>query len=153
MGAVRSWLTGVILTALLSSLIRSLLPEGAVRRIGAFTGGLVLMSAMLLPFLQGRLDLPDLRWETYEEAVAQRKAELDGEAARELETQVARRTEALIKVRGAELGLSLDCAVTVRGDPPLPWSAALSAERDPDLERWIEAELGIPALRIAWGEE
>ena len=82
MEAVRGWLTGVVAVSVLLYLVRVLAPKGAVGRVAEFTGGLLLLLALLQPLssLAGDWEaaLPDLQremeqrqavLETYREAV------------------------------------------------------------------------------------
>ena len=75
-GAVRTWLTSVAAVTLLLSVVQTLTPEGAMRKIAGFTGGLVLLAALLQPLLgtdlsRLRLDFPD-----YQREIEARAAEL-----------------------------------------------------------------------------
>ena len=48
-GAVGSWLRSVAAVTLLLSVVQILIPEGALRRVAGFTGGLLLLAALLQP--------------------------------------------------------------------------------------------------------
>ena len=49
MEAVRGWITGVTAVAALLFLVKPLAPKGAVGRVAEFTGGLLLLLALLQP--------------------------------------------------------------------------------------------------------
>ena len=51
MAAVREWLETVVLVTMLLALVESMIPEGAIRRIAGFTGGVILLIALLRPLL------------------------------------------------------------------------------------------------------
>ena len=59
--AVQEWLRAVVVTALLLSVVQTLLPEGNVRRIASFSGGLILMLVLLRPLLGTDLSALELR--------------------------------------------------------------------------------------------
>ena len=46
--AVREWLTSVVAVTLLLTVAQTLIPEGNIRKIAAFTGGLALLAALPL---------------------------------------------------------------------------------------------------------
>ena len=68
--AVRSWLIAVAAAAFLVSLSQSLIPEGTVRKIASFTGGLILLLVMVKPLLGADFERLDLRYEDYAAAVS-----------------------------------------------------------------------------------
>lgn len=49
MAFLRQWLLGVVSCAFLVSLLDQLTPEGSVRKLARFSGGLVLIFCMLRP--------------------------------------------------------------------------------------------------------
>ena len=76
MEAVRAWLTSVVLVSLLLSVAQSLIPQGTVRQAASFTGGLILLLALLRPVLEADLDRLELDFSGYQAAVEERQAEL-----------------------------------------------------------------------------
>lgn len=76
-GLIRQWLTAVVLVTMLLSVAQTLVPEGTVRKITSFIGGLLLLLVMLQPLL--RTDLGSLRIhaEDYAAAIEERQAELE----------------------------------------------------------------------------
>ena len=75
--AVQEWLRAVVVTALLLSVVQTLLPEGNVRRIASFSGGLILMLVLLRPLLGTDLSALELDLAPYREAIEERQAELE----------------------------------------------------------------------------
>ena len=150
--ALRSWLSSIVVVSLLLSVARTLTPEGPIRRIGSFTGGLILIAVLLTPLRGWKTDWPELDYETYQEAIARRRDELDREGEAELQQLVARRVERLIEEQAETAGEMLSAAVEIRMEEgtPLPWSVEVSGPWDADLSRWIETELGIPRSRQSW---
>ena len=58
--ALREWVTSVVLVTLLLSVAQTLIPEGSIRKIAVFTGGLILLTALLQPVLGADLSRLDL---------------------------------------------------------------------------------------------
>ena len=46
-GAVRSWLTSIAAVTLMLTVVQTLVPEGTLRKISGFTGGLLLLVSVL----------------------------------------------------------------------------------------------------------
>ena len=105
--ALRSWLSSIVVVSLLLSVARTLTPEGPIRRIGSFTGGLILIAVLLTPLRGWKTDWPELDYETYQEAIARRRDELDRAGEAELQQLVARRVERLIEEQAETAGESV----------------------------------------------
>lgn len=155
MEAVRAWLTSVVLSAFLISLIRILLPEGPLRQAGAFTCSLALMAAIARPLVGLEPEWPSASLKDYEDTITQRIEELYAEEARTFREQVAERTEELIVQQGADLGVTVSAAVTLRDDDdaPVPWAVTLSGPRNASLEAWLSDALDIPPERQFWSDD
>ena len=50
-GMIRQWLTAVVMVTMLLSVAQTLVPEGTIRKITSFIGGLLLLLVMLQPLL------------------------------------------------------------------------------------------------------
>ena len=154
-GAVRTWLTSVAAVTLLLSVVQTLTPEGAMRKIAGFTGGLVLLAALLQPLLgtdlsRLRLDFPD-----YQREIEARAAELDAAGKASLEGLIEERTAAYISDKADALGLDIKARVDTEpgaDGTPVPHSAELEGPYSGELAAWIAQELGIPAERQVWHE-
>ena len=153
--AVRSWLTSITAVTLMLTVVQTLVPEGTLRKITGFTGGLLLLAALLQPVL--RTDLGGLRLDLsgYGGAIEERWAELYTAGKEELAAIIAERTAAYISDKADALGLEV--TVRVETEPgeegtPLPVSAELEGSYSQDLADWIAGELGIPAERQVWHE-
>ena len=48
MTAAREWLTAVVTVTLLLSVVQTLVPEGSLRKIAGFTGGLLLLAVLIV---------------------------------------------------------------------------------------------------------
>lgn len=153
MAAVREWLLSVVVVSLLLGVAEQLIPEGSIRKIAGFTGGLILLLTLLQPVL--RTDLGRLRLERsdYGEAIAQRQKELTQQSDKELATLIARRTEAYISDKATQLGLEISVHVrteTGADGVPYPAEAEVRGPQSEDLATYIEQELGIPPERQVW---
>lgn len=112
MEQLRTWLLGITAAAMILALVDCLMPEGAVKRVGKLTGGLVLILVILQPILgldyqTLAAELVHYRFETEEYSNA---LELENERLQKL--IIEDRTGAYIQDRAA--GMDIDCAVTVR---------------------------------------
>ena len=155
MEALRSYLTSIVVVALLLTVSQTLVPEGSLRQIASFLGGLVLLAALLGPALE--LDLsglgPDLR--AWQRAVEERQSELQEAQQSELSAVIAEETSSYISDKAEELGLSVAVRVETRSGAdgvPVPWSANLTGQRSAALETFLSEDLGIPAERQVWHE-
>ncbi len=148
--AVREWLTSVVAVTLLLTVAQTLIPEGSIRKVAAFTGGLALLAALLQPVLRTDLSRLELDLDAYSEAVQERQAELEEAREEELSSVIASRTEAYILDKAAQLGLSVtvrvETAVGAEG-VPIPWAVEVRGGRSEELAAYMERELGIPRER------
>ncbi len=154
--AVRSWLTSIAAVTLMLTVIQTLVPEGTLRKISGFTGGLLLLAALLQPVLKTDLGRMRLDFSDYSAAIENRAAELNTAGKEEMAAIIAGRTAAYISDKADALGLE-GITVRVETEPgtdgvPLPVSAVLAGPYSQDLADWIAGELGIPAERQVWHE-
>ena len=154
-GAVRSWLTSIAAVTLILTVVQTLVPEGTLKKITGFTGGLLLLAALLQPVLRADLEGLELDLSAYGGAIEARQAELEAAGKEELAAIIAGRTAAYISDKADALGLEV--SVRVETEPgeegtPLPVSAELEGPYSQDLADWIAGELGIPAERQVWHE-
>lgn len=153
--ALRSWVTSIAAVTMLLTVVQTLVPEGTLRKISGFTGGLLLLAALLQPLLRAdlgglRLDLSD-----YREAIEDRAADLNTAGKEELADIIAGQTAAYISDKADALGLAVTARVETEEDGggiPLPASAELTGPYSRELADWIALELGIPAERQVWHE-
>ncbi len=148
MDAVRQWLTSVVLTSFLISLLRLLLPEGSLRKAGAFTGSLVLLTAIVRPLARLEPDWPDWNLSAYESAIAERMDELSAGQEDAFAAQVAERTAEAIRAYAP--GVSARVTVRAQDGVPLPWAVTLSGTPEAGLSAWLTNALDIPPERQFW---
>ena len=155
MGALREWLTSLVAVSMLLSVAQTLVPEGSIRKIASFTGGLILLVVLLRPLLGADMSRLDLHLEDYERAIGQRQEELGAAGEAELAGIIEERTAAYISDKADTLGLAVKVQVETKpaGDGvPVPWRAELWGPRSPAMATYMEEELGIPGERQVWHE-
>ena len=155
MGALREWLTSLVAVSMLLSVAQTLVPEGSIRKISSFTGGLILLVVLLRPVLGTDLSRLDLHLEDYERAIGQRQEELSAAGEAELAGIIEERTAAYISDKADTLGLAVQVQVETKTGAdgvPVPWQAEIWGQRSPILAAYMEEELGIPGKRQVWHE-
>ena len=148
MASLRAWLGSLVALSLLLSALRSLTPEGPLRKIAAFTGGLVLLSALLRPLTGGGLRMPEWDWDGDEAELAAWEAE----TRRAFGDRVAAGTAAAVEERAASMGLAVSAEAELfwRDGTPLPWAVTVYGSRNAALAQWIADALDIPPERQYW---
>ena len=157
MAATREWLTSVVAVSLLLAAAQSLVPEGSIKRIASFTGGLALLLILLRPLgAMGEYAGLSLDFERVSREIDARVEELQGEENTLLAEGIASRTAAYIWDKAVSLGVSVEVSVeTAPGEDgvPIPWAAEVTGPRSEELAVYMERELGIPRERQVWHEE
>lgn len=148
---LRNWMMGITAAAIILSLADSLMPDGAVKKIGKLTGGLLLMIVVLRPFL-------NLNYETLAGSLANYRIEVqEFSSGIEIENErlkkiiIEDRTGAYIQDKAGELGLRCFVEVSCELDESeslFPASVIVSGEMEQrqidELSKWIEGEIAIP---------
>ena len=125
---LQAYLLRLIAAALLTALAAAVTPEGRVKRVTAFAGGLLLAVVLLGPM--GEVDFDDMaraisHIETeYQENVTGIRA-----ASTQVQSQlISQRAEAYILSKAEAMGLALQVQVQTRqeGLYPYPWSVTLT---------------------------
>ena len=152
MHAIQEWLAAVVVVAMLLSVVQVLIPEGPIRKIASFTGGLILMVTLLRPVLGMDLSRLELRLHTYEAAIQDRQQELEENGKTELAKLIEERTAAYISDKGAALGVNCHAVVEteLRSGVPYPCAVTLDVERNETLAACIAADLGIGKEAQVW---
>ena len=152
----RTWLLGVVLTALAGGLARQLAPQGKEQSMVRLVSGLLLALAILRP-LAGNgwdgLELPagNFSLQSREQAEIYRKNQQET-----LSAIIAEKTEAYILDKANRLGLDCRVHVTVSAGEsgiPLPRSVTVLGAYSPALAECMEEEVGIPAQHQIWLED
>ena len=154
MDFLRQWLLGVITCAMLVSVVQQLCPEGSVRKLARFTGGLLLLCAMLRPLTT--IELPGVDWDAggYREAVARLELELDATRKNAMADGIARSLDAYIEDKAASLGADVRAEVRLRGEGEalLPEAVTLHGAYSAALSDYLADELNLPKERQTWIE-
>lgn len=156
MDSLRTWISSIVAVTLLLAIAQSLVPEGTLRRVAGFTGGLVLLLALLRPLLAG--GLPDLGLETeaWTKAIEAQQEALSRQGEDALAALIAERTASYISDKGAALGLEVTAEVETRAGEegvPVPYSVELEGPWSQELASYITEELDIPPERQVWNEQ
>lgn len=155
MGALREWLTSIVVTAMLLALVQSLIPEGTVRRIGSFTGGLILMITLMQPLLGRDLRRLELNFAPYQEEIRLRGEELEQNRVSELSAIIEQQTAAYILDKAEALGAEVEVQVQMEtggNGMPVPVAVRLQGSYSVALAAYMERELGISTERQVWHE-
>ena len=153
MDLLRIWLTGVIAVALLLSVIYALLPAGKLRSVVRFTGGLVLLLAVLRPLVG-----MDTEWEMgYEDCAREIQEQIGAyqeENLKQARDIIAEQVAAYISDKGQQLGISCHPRVMtqLRDGVPYPDNVTMDIPLQQELADYIADTLGIPAERQIWQE-
>ena len=154
--ALQTYLLRLIATALLTALATAVTPEGRVRRVVGFAGGLLLAITLLRPV--GTVDF-DAMARAISRIEMEYSENVTGVRAASTQVQaviISQRTEAYILSKAEAMGLALQVQVETQMDGlyPYPWAVTLTgqatAQEKEVLERYIEENLAIPAQRQTW---
>ena len=154
MELLRAWLTGITAAAILCALANSLMPEGAVRRVGKLACGLLMLSAILRPLVEVEALSPGDLLKDYQARAAVQAQTLEEERNAALKSVIEQEFAAYIVDKAAQMGAACTAQVTCQlGEDGvfLPRSAALQGSFTPqqqeELARILEEELAIPRAR------
>lgn len=155
-GAIKEYLLSVAASAMLLSLVQTVLPKGAVRRVAVFIGGLLLILAVLSPIIDLDYDslaqsITDIRIEA-----AEIEANVDLTDRELMADIIKERCRTYIWDKANELGADLEVEVTLSkdGDYPYPESVRLigkaTSEQRSQLTEFISRNMDIPPKRQEW---
>ena len=157
MGGLGEGLSAILTAAVLCAAAESLMPDGAVKRVGRLVCGLVMVSVLLRP-LTAFDPTAGRRWlEDYMDGIRLEEQHLEERVTGEMKGIIEGECAAYIADKGAELGLTCRAEVLCRGGEAgvwLPHSARVSgvpegAERT-KLAAVIQHDLSIPPDRLTW---
>ena len=153
--AVREWIRSIVMVTMLLSVGQAMVPEGQIRKIFSFSGGLVLVIVLLHPVLglEGSVLIEPL--EVYERQIFKQKEELEQMVRAEQETIIEENLTAYIsdKAEALEEGGSVRIRAETAEDGTVILSAELVGEPSESLAEYLEQELGIPRERQVWIHE
>jgi stage III sporulation protein AF len=156
MELVRTWIVSVVTVSMLLNLVRLLTPKGSVQKIASFTGGLILLLALLRPLAKAEFSKLVTDIEMFSEAVELRQEELMEERENQLRRSIEDRTAAYISDKAKTLGTEVSAEVKTTPSSegiPFPVEAEIAGAYTRELAEYIEQDLGIPAERQVWCED
>lgn len=153
---VRTYLLSVSAAAILLSLVQTVLPENAIRRVAAFAGGMLLILTVLSPVVQIQADeltaaIGRIRPDT--EAVEEQAKRTVRESMGLL---IKQKSETYILDKARQSGIQIEAEVIVSddGEYPIPEKVILTGSVSPAqmqaLSNIISNDLGIPPRRQEW---
>lgn len=150
MTLLRTWILSVTVCAMVIAAAEALMPDGAVKRVGKLTGGLILVLGLLQPLV--KLDYDD--WLDYlpaQTAGAVTKEDFEGAAYAPMKSIIERELSAYIVDKGAQLGVTCAAQVvceTGEDGVPIPARATITGALTPAQKeamiRCVTQELAIP---------
>jgi len=151
MDFLRSWLIGITAAATVLALADCLMPEGSVKRVGKFAGGLLLMLAILRPVLSLDYEVLAGSLANYRYEVQEYSTSLEIENERLKKIIIEDRTGAYIRDKAVELGVNCTVEVQCRmneNEQLYPASVTVYGEmthgQQEELTCIIESEIAIP---------
>ncbi len=152
MDFLRNWLIGLMGSAIIVACIDCLVPDGSVKRIGKFAGGLVMVIAILRPVLSIDYEIMAGSLANFRFDVQQYSSDLEIENERMKKIIIEDRTGAYIRDKAEQIGIDCNVAVQCRmneKDQLYPASVTvygdLTQEQKEKLIRIIDEEVAIPA--------
>ena len=112
MELLRAWLTGITAAAILCALANSLMPEGAVRRVGKLACGLLMLSAVLRPLVEVEALSPGDLLKDYQARTAVQAQTLEEERNAALKSVIEQEFAAYIVDKAAQMGAACTAQVT-----------------------------------------
>ena len=153
MELLRQWMLGVVACAILVSVAQQLCPDGAMRNAVRFTGGLLLLLAMLRP--AAGLEPAAAGWDAdgYREAVARLNRELTEQRENAMERGIAEEWKAYIEDKAESLGAEISAEVEMGARTDVPERVTLRGAYDETLSDFLTAGLGIAKEDLTWIED
>lgn len=137
---------------MLVSVATQLGPEGALRKIVRFTGGLLLLLAMLRPIADYEPNAAAWSASGYSEAVARLELELAAERENTLRHGIAEEWEAYIEDKAGSLGAAVRAEAELDAGNGVPERVTLRGAYSEELSRFLASELGIAKEKQIWIE-
>ena len=142
----------MVACAVLVSVAGQLCPEGALRTVARFTGGLLLLLAMLRPVAGYEPDAAAWKAAGYREAVARLERELAVERENALRSGIAEEWEAYIEDKAGSLGAEVRAEAELNAGDSVPERVTLRGAYSEELSRFLASELGIAKEKQVWIE-
>ncbi len=154
--AIREWLCSIVICTLFLSILRAMLPEGAVKQVGNFTGGLLLLLCVLSPLLHLDGLSSEFNFSEYRSDFEEQQKLWAEDGERALTQRIEEETESYISDKANAIGAEVSVSVETekRKDGIIvPTMVHLTGPYVSELSVCIQQELGIPPERQVWDEE
>jgi hypothetical protein len=159
METIRNWISAVTAVSILVSAALAVTPEGAVKKILRFVGGLILFIVLIAPLKE--ISISDIAYFSmqYRADFENYRDKLLFENSSMIKTIIEDRTRTYILQKAEELGIQCDVRVYAKTPDdgyPYPHKAVIMTgaetgrEQRQMLSRLLESELGISAENQEW---
>lgn len=154
MEMLREWLLRIVNCALLVSVLEQLVPDGAVREIARFCGGLVLILCMLCPPSAAERLMQGVDASAFSTQYAALEEDCRAQRDEALAAVIAEKVGAYIEDKARALGVSVTAEVMLRQEEGvfLPDRVLLCGTENDALAQLISRELGIAREKQEWRE-
>ena len=154
MSFLRTWLFGIVATAMALSILYALVPKGTFLTVAKCTGGLIMLLVVIRPLLALDLEGLHVDYREWERTVQQQTDDYTAANQEEMTAIIQQETAAYIAEKAAELGLTCHPEVTcqLRDGVPFPAAVTMDIPRDAALARLIAEDLGIDEDHQSWRE-
>ena len=153
METISQWIRGVVMTSLLVSVLVSLTPEGAFRRIARLTGGLIFLLVALQGMKNVDVSAVTVDFETYKGEIEGKREEFEKENESIMLQSIEEKAQAYILDKAELLELDVTAQVEAAVDESGVYSLTgvrLSGAYNAELADWISETLGVSAEKQEW---
>ena len=148
------YVTTVLAVGVICALADTLMPEGAVKRVGKLVCGMALLCAVLKPVVSLDLSAGEKMARAYFEGIKREELRLDGQVNSGITAIIEKECAAYIVDKAAQLGITCQTQVVCEPDEnglPVPWkvriTGELTQEEQESLAGVVEGDLAIPRVR------
>ena len=154
MSFFRTWLFGIVATAMALSILYALVPKGTFLTVAKCTGGLIMLLVVIRPLLALDLEGLHVDYQEWERTIQQQTDDYTAAKQQEIEAIIQQETAAYISEKAAGLGLSCSPEVTcqLQDGVPFPAEVRMDIPKNAALSRIIAADLGIDEAHQRWRE-
>ncbi len=151
---IRHWLFALLAVVMALSIFYALVPKGTIRIVMRFTGGFVLILALLQPL--SALDLANWRveYDVLSDSINEQIGDYQQDQSEQMQSIIQQQTAAYIQDKGKELGLTCQPIVDTEEKDGVPYPIAVTMDipKNEALSEIIAKDLGIPENAQHWLE-
>lgn len=154
MSFLRTWLFGIVATAMTLSILYALVPKGTFLTVAKCTGGLIMLLVVIRPLLALDLEGLHVDYREWERTVQQQTDDYTAANQEEMTAIIQQETAAYISEKAAALGLACHPEVTcaLRDGVPFPAEVTMDIPKNAALARIIAEDLAIGTDCQHWRE-